>query len=358
LEDVCRTQLGPRCGFAESVRLISGVSGGAVGAMYVAASYVNGMLPAQPALGRVVEWAERSSLEHVGWGLLYRDLFRPLYPHQDFADRGTALEDAWQRDVDLGMPLESWRSDAAAGVRPAVIFNATISDSGERLLIGTANPPEAPGRRNFERLFPGADLKIVTAARLSAAFPFVSPVARARNSDDDAVHIADGGYYDVYGVASLIDWLDDALRADQRRSAPSVSRVMILQLRGAPPNQEPSGKPRGWFYQVYAPLAAMLGARDTGQLAHNEQELSLFRRAWEGKVAVSSAVFQFCGGSPPLSWHMTRRQKAAIEEQWTAERTHASTRAVMRFLVEADATASTYVPARCTPQPAAAQDAR
>jgi hypothetical protein len=361
LEQTCRATSNDRCHFAESIRLISSVSGGSVGAMYVADAFSNGKLPSNDALDLTVARAERSSLEHVGWGLLYRDLFRPLYPHFDYGDRGSALEDAWQRDIDLSAPLESWREDVAAGLRPATIFNATISDSGERLLIGTANPPEAPGRRNFERVFDWADVSIVTAARLSAAFTYVSPAARADNDEEASIHFVDGGYYDVYGVASLVDWLDDALRANQRSEGVKIDRVMVLQLRGAPPGRETQGKRRGWFYQAYAPLSALLGARDTGQLAHNDEEISLLRRAWAGKVAISSAVFQFCGGLPPLSWHMTDGQREAIEQEWREEQIGAGARAVMSFLTAGEP--GPYPPAavpmptspRCTPAPIEAE---
>src|SRR5262249_25011057 len=156
-------------------RLISAVSGGSVGALYVASAYRNGSLPEHDGLERAIARAEASSLAHVVWGLLYHDVFRPFYPHFDYEDRGSALEEACQRDIDLSAPVESWRNEVKSGLRPATILNVTISDSGERLLIGTANPRESSGRRNFEELFPGEDIELVTAARLSAAFAYVSP---------------------------------------------------------------------------------------------------------------------------------------------------------------------------------------
>ncbi|HEV3059837.1 MAG TPA: hypothetical protein VGY48_16415 [Vicinamibacterales bacterium] len=355
LEEVCRDRFKDRCHFAESVRFISSVSGGSVGAMFVTAAYRYGSLPDKPALEDLVARAERSSLEHVGWGLLYRDVFRPFYPHFDYEDRGSALEEAWQRDRDLSAPVESWRADVAAGARPANVFNATISDSGERLLIGTANPPRADGRRNFEDVFPGEDIDIVTAARLSAAFTYVSPAARADTDDPASVHFVDGGYYDLYGVSSLIDWLDEALRADQAEEAPSIDRILIVQLRGAPPDTEVKEKKRGWFYQVYAPLSALLGTRDTGQLAHNAEEVALLERAWHGRVSVSSVVFQFCGGSPPLSWHLTEPEKQDIGTQWEMEQQSASTSAVLDFLSASEKGDRNDVPARCSPKPVQAQ---
>jgi hypothetical protein len=335
--------------------------------MYVIAAYKNGSLPDQPALEDIVTRAERSSLEHVGWGLLYRDVFRPFYPHFDYEDRGSALEEAWQRDRDLSAPVESWRADVAAGVRPANVFNTTISDSGERVLIGTANPPHADGRRNFEDVFPGEDIDIVTAARLSAAFTYVSPAARADTDDPASVHFVDGGYYDLYGVSSLIDWLDEALRADHAGAAPGIDRILIVQLRGAPPDTEVKEKKRGWFYQAYAPLSALLGTRDTGQLAHNAEEIALLERAWQGTVNISSVVFQFCGGSPPLSWHLTDPEKQDIKAQWEMEQQSASTSAVLDFLAAPeksnvkdtrdtkDTKDTKDVPARCVPKPVRAQ---
>jgi hypothetical protein len=181
--------------------------------------------------------------------------------------------------------------------------------------------------------------------------------------------MVDGGYYDVYGIASLIDWLDEALGPRElpdvgSGSSRAITRIFLIQIRGAPPEPDRPGQRRGWFYQVYAPLATLLGVRGTGQLAHNEQEIALLRRAWEGRVSISSAVFQFCGGSPPLSWHMTPRQVDAIGEQWEAERQYQSTRAVLDFLGAPETAggdppgASVDVPARCAPTPAPRQDSR
>jgi hypothetical protein len=362
LAEVCRAELGEQCTYAQSVRLISSVSGGSVGAMYFADAYKDGRLAAD-RLGQALERATRSSLAYVGWGLLYRDLFRPLYviPRFDYQDRGSVLETAWQRGVYLDDPLEAWRDDVRGGSRPATIFNATISDSGERLLMGTANPPEALGRRNFENVFEWGDVGIVTAARLSAAFPYVSPAPRADNAEEQSIHFVDGGYYDTYGVASLIDWLDAALYENQLGPAESrIDRILILQLRGAPPSLEKKGKRRGWFYQVYAPLSALLGARDAGQLSHADEEVALFQRAWYGKVAISSAVFQFCGGPPPLSWHMTPAQKAAIESEWKFEEKYETTSAVMNFLradqvPDRPSGPSGYIQGRCRPTPAEAE---
>jgi hypothetical protein len=318
LQEQCRKELGPGCRFDQQVRLISSVSGGSVGAMYVASQYSEYGLPDDDVLEDMVAWASTSSLDHVGWGLLYRDLLRPFSSPsevQKYEDRGWALEQAWGRFGDFQSPLSTWRAGVAEGWRPASIFNATVADSGERLMIGTSDlARRRAGRKRLSELYPDRDVAISTAARLSATFPYVSAAARA-DTPAATFHVADGAYYDNYGIASLIDWLDEALSAPGSR----ITRVLVLQLRGAPPDHDPRDRVRGWFYQAYAPLETMLNVRTSAQLTHNDEELELLRRAYAGRVAIDSAVFQFCGEGAPLSWHLTTPQKHAIDTEWRAD---------------------------------------
>ena len=73
-------------------------------------------------------------------------------------------------------------------------FNATEVETGKRLLISNAKLPEdrdmpAEGsetRRPYEyfQLGKKIDLNVATAARLSATFPYVSPICRANDEDE------------------------------------------------------------------------------------------------------------------------------------------------------------------------------
>jgi hypothetical protein len=36
-------------------------------------------------------------------------------------------------------------------------------------------------------------------------------------------------------------------------------------------------------------------------------------------VEIDNVIFHFCGGSPPLSWHLTGRDKERIEQWWRSE---------------------------------------
>ena len=89
------------------------------------------------------------------------------------------------------------------------------------MLANAAFETPRRGRRLLEDLYDGhsVDIALVSAARLSATFPIVSPSARAAGSWPKRYryHFVDGGYYDNYGMSTLLEWLDDALT-----SAPST----------------------------------------------------------------------------------------------------------------------------------------
>jgi hypothetical protein len=324
LELQCRAELKdkPR-EFGRTLRLISAVSGGSVGAMYFTNAWRGpDGLADDAVLGNVVEQAMSSSLDQVAWGLVYPDLMRSFFP---FAwatretDRGQALERAWRMEAGLTETLLDWRAGVREGWRPATIFNATIVDTGERLTFSTSDlRPVSRGGRTFSELFPDSDIPITTAVRLSATFPFVTPAARANAFDPVAAkyHVVDGGYYDNYGTASLAEWLDAAFE----NPAYGFTDVLVLLVRCSPTGigVEPE-ESRGWFYQSFAPFSTLLHVRNAGQLSRSEVELDLLQRAWRaGRRNIEILPFQF-SGEPPLSWHLTAGQKQNIRDEWPRE---------------------------------------
>ena len=353
LEEECRV----RCkrSFAGSIRMISSVSGGSVGTMYFVNEYTDdGGPPPAEVLEDIVDRAKSSSLDYIAWGLLYPDLRRTVWPYESEWDRGRALEAAWlQQDPKaqdskggrgVGELLYDWGDDQRHPGRPDVIFNATVAETGSPLALTTTDLPE--GMLTQDKLFSDGgndgqvtDVSVVTATRLSAAYPYVSPAARADVGGKAAYHVVDGGYYDNYGISSLVSWLDHKLKEDD-----SIERVLIVQILGAPSDVQPTSaesaqdlkEKRGWFYQAFAPASTVLNVRGAGQSAHNEVELDLLRDKWCGKdlrpaggreqcvnderhVDIETAVFEFDGADSPLSWHLTEAQKGVIGEQWRAE---------------------------------------
>ncbi len=186
--------------FTRSIGLISAVSGGSVGVMYFLDQWqnVNPTFPAGalaftpnglPAPGSICHWAMASSLDATAWGIAFPDLLRvvfpPVVPRTD--DRGARIEDAWRRGlVHRDIRLTDWSARIRQGLMPIPVFNSTIVETGQRLLSSPVlgrrpeDPPaDASQARELLHLYPGARPRLSTAVRLSATFPFVSPICRA-----------------------------------------------------------------------------------------------------------------------------------------------------------------------------------
>lgn len=360
LEKECRATYGTdyqgEC--SKNIRLISSVSGGSVGAMYFLNGYNDaGDLPKD--LDKIVDKAEMSSLDAVVWGLVYPDFLRTFsIPY--IMSRGKALENKWEetdKDEQLNeQTLLEWSKNVKSGIRPAMIFNATIVETGERLMISTSGFDEAKatcnfdeakrtcnlkekkntiGRRTFQDLFkncerdnPNYDIKIATAARLSASFPIVTPAAhsniKCKNEyqQSSKYNIVDGGYYDNYGISSLTEWLDEALTGSKEQGL-LIPKILVIQIRANYVNKNefsPIKADTGIFYQVYSPANALMNMRVAGQLAHAENEFQLLRDKWkEKKVDIETAIFEYKpeeDENPPLSWHLTKSEKDRLKENW------------------------------------------
>jgi hypothetical protein len=328
--------------FADSLHFISSVSGGSVGTMHYVDGFRDGA-PPQP--GAAVTRAARSSLSAVAWGMAYPDFWRAFslrHPHRWEIDRGWAMEQRWAREITGEPTLSLWRADTMKGWRPPVLFNATVVETGERLIMSSLHVNTLPddctpaddgsessdcesglAARTHFTLFGEHDLKVVSAARLSATFPFVSPIARARvNGVDTAYHVADGGYYDNFGVVTLIEWARKLVRLTPKPAEhPVKPRLLIVEIRqsdskaltGTPPKDR-----AGWTYATIGPLSTMLNVRQSSQATRNDLEIQLLTD-WAASKGwtIKNAVFVLSQDSP-MSWHLSEEETNGIQSQWAA----------------------------------------
>ena len=242
--------------FAQHIFAISGVSGGSVGAS-VFASLVNTKVAKQetPSCKDFgVPWLRRTSregreLEKDVNAILSRDFLAPivaaaLFPDflQRFIptpiaqfDRGqvleTVLEAAWSKRFPsapnpLAMPmLDLWNPQ---GVTPALVLNATHVATGGRFAMAPFMPRRDDQRAvklewlqghlqnsDFEPSAGNEDLKLSSAAGISARFPWIMPPAtvNARRQHKDRkntiLRLVDGGYFENSGT----DTAGDIIRA-------------------------------------------------------------------------------------------------------------------------------------------------
>lgn len=267
--------------FPYHVRLVTGASGGMVGAACYAGSLrppTPGILRGEPADfaavhgGSIEEFAERlatDQLDAVAGRLAFADLPGAVSPFPRRGDRGRTLEDTWIRCTGgdaspLARPVQSFAADERLGWRPSLVFTPMMVEDGRRLLVGNIDLAFAtrnvgglllePSSRTidrttiqegdfdlsiheedevfslsaveFFRLFPRAhDFRVATAARMSASFPWVSPAVNLPTLPPRRV--VDAGYYDNYGVNLSALWLSKW--ADWLQE--NTSGVLVVQIR-------------------------------------------------------------------------------------------------------------------------------
>jgi hypothetical protein len=326
--------------FDRSLAALSGISGGSVGCACYAHWLTNGNATANQAARDPVKAAADSSLDEVAWGLAWPDLIRLFAPWlvADRMDRALAMERAWAGNLSaqhdpasspLWQALSEWNGKAATGALPAIFMGSTMVNTGGPLILGTSRVSGSAGHpisadwlegdRLHVRGSEPMDIPVLRAARLSASFPFVSPAARPREANRQP-HMADGGFFDNYGTATLTEWLDQALEGQQSVGG-SVERVLLIQTQGFPRGAEtlpaPEASHEGWPFQMAAPLVTLANFRNAGQGSHRGNELGLLKQKWaERGVEIDESVFEFNQGDAPLSWHLMPKQKAALAEAW------------------------------------------
>jgi hypothetical protein len=372
--------------FAQAIGLISSVSGGSVGALY----YLDRINPQThiptPHDHTVFRSATSDSLDAVGWGMAYPDLWRAIglpFLAPQLRDRGNAIETDWQGEMELPNVttwISTWRTQVLAGEIPIPAFNATIVDTGDRFVISPMSfydfvtschsakhldwgNPQDLKLQDFNHLYGNYDMSVVTAARLSASFPYVSPVSRPCVVQENGqiqyppkgnYHMADGGYFDNSGAFTATQWLHCLLSSDQN---PGIKRVMVVQIDPFPHSDGSSSatkpKNQGWLMGVIGPLLAMFQVRDSTLISRTESEVRLLQQRWaEDPNPVDIQYFDVAFPSctqmkaierqlqqqssttlkrkkgftfffddkgryePPLSWKLTDAEKKAIRLAW------------------------------------------
>ena len=314
--------------FTKSIGFISPVSGGSVGTMYYLDRFdPNKTYPDRNEFENIFKSATEDSLDAVGWGLAYPDLWRivglPFFAPKT-CDRGAAMVTDWQGEIknpNSKQFLSTWGEQILNGKIPIPIFNATLVEDGRRFLISPMTFGHINKSVDFNTLYAGYDIDVVTAARLSATFSYVSPISRYVGENPQGnYHIADGGYFDNSGVVTMVEWLNEWL--DPQKGL-NIKRVLLLQINAFPESTpSKSNIEGGWFQAIIGPLLTLFSVRDTTQLSRVSTEVELLQQRWENQVKIAYCPIFFPKNGkngeykPPLSWTLTKKQKQNIKNGW------------------------------------------
>jgi hypothetical protein len=363
--------------FGRRLFAVSGISGGSLGAAIYSSLRQDGVRP--PGL------LERTRKILAGADLLAPTLAKLVtgdfaqwiipYPVTRF-DRSTAMEAAMAAMYRDGGATPAGRRNpfdesffnlgvsAASGV-PALILNSTGVQAGNRVILApfTWRESQFPDATNFFDEAGERAPTLATAVHNSARFTYVSPAGRVPGKDKDKRkrdpwHVVDGGYFDPYGVDTLLDVIREL---EPVANSMGVRIVPILVTNGRIDAKSNDGvwerlKSEG----ASGPMSAAGGAQTpVGGRALNqdhrsasngtETEAALYRgelsgmtllgevfapvrailatRVGHGRLAIGrhrrtreAIAFGFCGGDkpldPPLGWQLSVAMASQLDKYW------------------------------------------
>jgi hypothetical protein len=262
---------------------------------------------------------ERDSLSPVAQQLIRGDLLNILVPGRHDYDRGRILEDQWKT---LHKSFKKLSEAERKGSIPSLILSPMIVETGQPLLISNQ---DLGGLQEYGigevvelfELLPEAHprLKLATAVRMNATFPYVSPAVSLPTMPSR--RLVDAGYYDNYGVNLAVAWLQQ--EAVKNYLLNHTSGVVVVQIRAfAFPNKKDPPSPVDRAFQgISTPLEGVGAAREASMIFRNNQELRHLDWLYcEGFVKTVVFENREDPRAVEMSWYLTDRELVRINEQW------------------------------------------
>ncbi|MBK7430251.1 MAG: patatin-like phospholipase family protein [Bacteroidetes bacterium] len=319
--------------FTKSTQLISGASGGMIGAAYYRELYL------QKKLGIHQKVSNTKSINNVGKDLLnpiafsitVSDLFFNIQKFKEGEtkfnkDRAYAFEQQLNENTGyvLSKPLSSYREAEASGLIPMMIFSPTIVNDGRRLLISpqhisylaghaadsTFNFETTIDELEFQRLYKdqkATNIRFTSVLRMNATFPYILPPVSLPS--EPVTFVMDAGIRDNTGLKTSLRFL----YVFRKWIEENTSGVIFVDIRDSHKERPIENKPQQTIIQNFtAPLGNIYNNLLTIQ-DYNQDEAYEYAKGWFG------SQFDFIKFELPtkeqdisLSWHLTTREKVSV----------------------------------------------
>lgn len=311
--------------FPQHIFAISGVSGGSMGASVFSSLVKVGTINGQTLSQTASQLFNSDLLAPLLTMGLFPDLIQRFipFPIVDW-DRATGLEIAFEKAWDkLPFPnqdnplresfYQHWQPQ---GIAPALVLNTTVVETGDRLVISPFKI-QLPNKQNIAIDEPDLDLKLSTAAVLSARFPYFTPVGwYQRSSDKSKWRLADGGYFDNSGIPTA---LDIGRSLQKIKGYGTTFEIVYLSLIDGQFNGSTTQLNSEGLNEVLSPVRALFSARQSR--SRSAVELSTFT-VNDGiddplKYKFRTLFLKKSGDGVklPLGWLISKRSRNFIDRQ-------------------------------------------
>jgi hypothetical protein len=235
--------------FMRQAFLITGASGGMIGATYFRELYRERLLKKNIDLQspKYVDDIAGDLLNPTFSSFVARDVFAPqqyfmVGPYRYLKDRGYSFENALNNNTRglLNKRLQDYVLDETAANIPLIIFHNVITRDGKKLLISTqplrfmmqptadSNQISSQDAVDFTTFFAKQNplnLRLLTTLRMNATFPVVLP--NVWLPSEPVIDVMDGGLRDNYGVETALRFLSSMHSWIEK----NTRGVLIIQIR-------------------------------------------------------------------------------------------------------------------------------
>ncbi len=334
----------------DAAHIISGSSGGMIGAAYYRELF-NSYGQKQACNPKFRKNISKDLLNPIALTLTLNDVFprwqKFSYEGQRYTkDRGYAFEKGLEENLVQfkGKKLKDYRNDELMSYMPSMLFSPTINNDGRRLLVGSRSysfltTPECNLTEkeshvesiDFMRFMNQAgpeNLKMSSALRMSATFPYVMPNVSMPTYPH--IELADAGIRDNFGFLSTLqyilefeEWIEE-----------NTSGVVVLQIR----DQVSKIKIRKHAHlSLFSTLTNPLKGFYANWVNYQEYNQDQYKMLLDERLGVPLHLMLFEGDwvenrKVSLSWHLTQKEKETINESWFSERNQETMRQLEKLL--------------------------
>lgn len=275
----------------KNTTIITGASGGLIGAAYYRELFLRKERGAEIDLNddEYLKKISTDNLNPIIFSLLANDLvvgFQKFeYEGEEYIkDRGYSFEEQLNRNTDfiLDKKISDYREAEFMAQIPMMILAPTIINDGRRLYIASqnisymssSNPDYDLHKKSgidFMRFFEeqsSKDLRFLSALRMSATFPYITP--NTMLPSEPAMKIMDAGISDNFGVSDAIrfievfkEWIND-----------NTSGVVLLSIRDS--NKETPIKKEqslSLFDRLFLPISSIYNNFQSMQTINNDTKI-------------------------------------------------------------------------------------
>ncbi|OJW96397.1 MAG: hypothetical protein BGO70_01575 [Bacteroidetes bacterium 43-93] len=335
--------------------LMTGASGGMIGAAYwreLHNAYTERKIN-NPYLPRYQDNVGKDLLNAIIFSFVSVDLISPFNKisvagYASTKDRGYAMEQELITNTEgmLDKKLGDYRVKEASGIMPAMIYGATIINDGRKLLMSALpitylTQPEYTVNDSVNKCVDAIDfatffkdqnpynLRVTSALRMNATFPFILPVVKLPSVPE--MNLMDAGLRDNFGIETSMRYLSVLHNwiADNTRD------VILLQIRDTREAELfPPSDMNSMMKMTFEPLFAIQNKWESFQ-SYNHSYLKDFAdKYYHGKLHVINMEYipQKHDRSAALNFHITQREKKDLAASIFNVQNMAAADSIMRLL--------------------------